>query len=147
MKIVFITVGKQNDLRLADSIMDYTSRISRYFQTEWKIILSSDMKKEAKIILKTIEKNDFLVALEEKGKELDTIELSQFLEKRMVVGNKKLIFVIGGAYGLDKSVLERSNFLWSLSKLTLPHQIVRLVLAESFYRAISVIKKEPYHHA
>jgi 23S rRNA (pseudouridine1915-N3)-methyltransferase len=146
MKIVFITVGKQNDSTLAEAILDYTKRIGRYFEAEWKIIPSSDIKKESETILKSITPGDFLVALDEKGKELGTVELSQFIEKRMIAGDKKLIFVIGGAYGLDGSVLSKANFKWSLSKLTFPHQIVRLILAETVYRSISVIKNEPYHH-
>ena len=84
--------------------------------------------------------------VDDKGKELNTIELSEFIEKRMIAGDKKVVFIIGGAYGIHKKLYERANFKWSLSKLTFPHQLARLILAESLYRAISVIKKEPYHH-
>ena len=77
---------------------------------------------------------------------MNTIELAQFIEKRMNASDKRIVFVIGGAYGFHENVYKRANFKWSLSKLTFPHQLVRLILAESLYRAISVIKKEPYHH-
>ncbi|MFH1454919.1 MAG: 23S rRNA (pseudouridine(1915)-N(3))-methyltransferase RlmH [bacterium] len=147
MKFILISVGKQNDFDIADAVMDYTKRIGRYFSVEWKLIPTSNEEKEAESILKTLDSSDFVVVLDDKGKELNTIELSQFIEKRMIAGDKKIVFVIGGAYGIHENVYKRANFKWSLSKLTFPHQLVRLVLAEALYRAISVIKKEPYHHA
>ena len=146
MKILFVTVGKSHNSELEASILDYTKRLGKYFKTDWKIIPSSDEKKEAEQILKGVEAGDYLIALDEKGKELDTLGLASQIEKRMLASDKRLIFVIGGSYGLDKVLLDKANYIWSLSKLTFPHQIVRLILAESVYRAISVIKNEPYHH-
>ncbi len=146
MKFIFISVGKKNDSDIKDAVADYTNRISRYFPVEWKLIPASDKEKEGESILKTLESGDFVVVLDDKGKELNTIELSEFIEKRMIVGDKRIIFIIGGAYGFSENVYKRANFKWSLSKLTFPHQLVRLILTESLYRAISVIKKEPYHH-
>ncbi|MFA5934405.1 MAG: 23S rRNA (pseudouridine(1915)-N(3))-methyltransferase RlmH [Candidatus Paceibacterota bacterium] len=146
MKILFITVGKQNDSSLSEAVTDYTKRINNYFKTEWKIIPSSDIKKESENILKGIESDDYLIVLDERGKELSTIELADFIEKRMIASDKRIVFVIGGAYGVDEEVLQRANFKWSLSKLVFPHQIVRLILSETIYRAITVIKNEPYHH-
>lgn len=146
MKILFITVGKQNDSSLSEAITDYTKRINNYFKTEWKIIPSSDIKKESENILKSIELGDYLVVLDERGKELSTIELADFIEKRMIASDKRIVFVIGGAYGVDEEILQKANFKWSLSKLVFPHQIVRLILSETIYRAITVIKNEPYHH-
>jgi 23S rRNA (pseudouridine1915-N3)-methyltransferase len=147
MKISFISIGKQNNKNLDFLIEDYTKRISKYFTIEWKVVPTSEKETESEKILKDITADDFLVALDEKGKELDTVELSKLIEKRMISGDKRVVFVIGGAYGLGDKVLKRANFVWSLSKLTFPHQIVRLILAESVYRAISIIKNEPYHHA
>lgn len=146
MKILFITIGKQNDSSLSDAILDYTKRINNYFKTEWKIIPSSDIKKESENILKSIESDDYLVVLDEKGKELSTIELADFIEKRMIASDKRIVFVIGGAYGVSEEVLQRANFKWALSKLVFSHQIVRLILSETVYRSITVIKNEPYHH-
>lgn len=146
MKFLFISVGKKNDSDIEVAVADYTKRISRYFTVEWKLISTSDKEKEGEAILKTLGDEDFVVILDDKGKELNTIELSEFIEKRMSASDKRIVFVIGGAYGFAGSVYERANFKWSLSKLTFPHQLVRLILAESLYRAISVIKKEPYHH-
>jgi 23S rRNA (pseudouridine1915-N3)-methyltransferase len=147
MKFIFISVGKKNDSDIEEAIADYSKRIGRYFPIEWKIMPTSDIENESVNILKTLSNGDFVVATDDKGKELNTIELSEFIEKRMSASDKRIIFIIGGAYGIGKSVLKRANFKWSLSKLTFPHQLVRLILAESIYRAISVIKKEPYHHA
>ena len=147
MKILIISVGKQNDANFNEAINDYSKRISRYFSVEWKLIPSSDKERESESILKVLNGGDFVVALDDKGKELNTIELSEFLEKRMVSSNKRVAFVIGGAYGIGEKVQEAANFKWSLSKLTFPHQLARLILVESIYRAISVTKNEPYHHA
>lgn len=147
MKFIFISIGKQSDQNIADAIADYSKRISRYFSIEWKLIPSSNKDKEAESILKSLDSGDFVVALDDKGKELGTMELSKFLEKRMSASDKRIVFVIGGSYGIAEKVQERANYKWSLSKLTFPHQLVRLILVESIYRAISVIKNEPYHHA
>jgi 23S rRNA (pseudouridine1915-N3)-methyltransferase len=147
MKFTFISVGKKNDSDIADAVADYTKRISRYFPVEWKLIPTSDKEKEGEAILKTLDGGDFVVALDDKGKEMTTEELAGFIEKRMNASDKRIVFIIGGAYGFSESVYKRVNFKWSLSKLTFPHQLVRLILSEALYRAISVIKKEPYHHA
>ncbi len=146
MKFAFISVGKENYKDVRDAVEDYTKRINRYMQTSWKIIPNSDINRETKLILKALEPHDFIVALDEHGKELHTKELAQFLEKRMIVGDRRIVFIIGGAYGLDDVILDKANFKWSLSKLTFPHQLVRLILAESIYRAFSVLKNEQYHH-
>lgn len=146
MKFVFLSVGKGNYLDTKEAVEDYTNRINRYMNVSWHIIPTSNMDKETKSILKFIEHGDFVIALDERGKELNTLELSQFIEKRMIAGDRRVVFVVGGAYGLDDAVIDRANFKWSLSKLTFPHQLVRLILAESVYRAFSVLKKEPYHH-
>jgi len=146
MRILFITVGKNHSDDLESAISEYTKRLEKYFRTEWKIIPSSDEKKEGEQILKTFDVGDFIIALDEKGKEVDTLGLADLIEKRMIASDKRLVFIIGGAYGLDKMVLDKANYIWALSKLTFPHQIARLILAESVYRAVSVIKNEPYHH-
>ncbi len=147
MKFTFISVGKKNDSDIEVAVADYTKRISRYFPIEWKLIPTSDKEKEGETILKNLDGGDFVVALDDKGKEMTTEELAGFIEKRMSASDKRIVFIIGGAYGFSENVYARANFKWSLSKLTFPHQLVRLILSEALYRAISVIKKEPYHHA
>ena len=153
MKIQFWSVGKTHDASLDAGIRDFTKRIGKYFPVEWMIIPQPKTpgpepgKKEAVVLLDLLKKEDFLVALDEKGNEFSSVGLSQFIQQRANDRTKNLIFLIGGAYGLDKTVLQRANFRWSLSALTFPHQLVRLILAEQVYRACSILRNEKYHHA
>jgi 23S rRNA (pseudouridine1915-N3)-methyltransferase len=103
-------------------------------------------KKEAGLILSQLNKDDYLVALDERGKQFSSEGLAQFIQVRANSSHKNLIFLIGGAYGLDSTVLTRADHRWSLSQLTLPHQLVRLLLAEQIYRACTILRNEKYHH-
>jgi 23S rRNA (pseudouridine1915-N3)-methyltransferase len=108
----------------------------------------ADLKqKEGSMILDWLEPDDYLIALDEKGKQMTSEELATFIQNRTNQSTKRLIFLIGGAYGLDEKVLLRANYTWSLSKLVFPHQLVRLILAEQIYRACTIIRNEKYHHA
>lgn len=157
MKIVLCCIGKEDDAALKAAIEGFFKRISHYFPVEWKIIHSPKMKpgwpekelklKEAALILQHIKKEDYLVALDEKGSMLSSTQLASWMQTRANESVKQLVFLIGGAYGLDESVLRRANFVWSLSVLTFPHQLVRLILSEQIYRACTIIKNEKYHHA
>lgn len=102
--------------------------------------------KEADLILSNVMPGDFLVVLDENGKELTSVGFASELEKRASAGAKNVIFVIGGAYGFDKRVYDRANATISLSRMTFSHQMVRLILLEQIYRAFTIIKGEPYHH-
>ena len=156
MKIEFWSIGKQHDAGIKAAIDEYSKRISKYCQLQWQVIpvpknaamlSENDLKRlEGKMILDWLDKDTTLIALDEYGKELDSIELSRFITKKSNMGCKKLVFLIGGAFGLDEAVLQRADFKWSLSKLTFPHQLVRLLLAEQIYRAFTIIKNEKYHH-
>lgn len=156
MKIEFWSIGKQHDPAIKEAIEEYTKRITKYNPAKWEIIpvpknastLSEiDLKRaEGKVILDKLDKDDILVALDEYGKEMSSINLSDFIIKQGNLGIKKLIFLIGGAFGLDDSALKRANHTWSLSPLTFPHQLVRLILSEQIYRAYTIIKNEKYHH-
>ncbi len=165
MKISFRAIGKNNESYISSGVEEFTNRISKYFKVDWNIIpvpknaaMLSEMdlkKKEAEIILASLSKparlshsggDDYLVALDERGKQLSSEGLADFIQARANQSVKNLVFIIGGAYGLDESVLKRANFKWSLSQLTFPHQIVRLILAEQLYRACSILKNEKYHH-
>ena len=111
------------------------------------MLSEADLKRlEGKMVVEWLDKDDVLVALDERGKEFDSIGLATFLSKKGMEGAKKIVFLIGGAFGLDEAVLKRSNHTWSLSPLTFPHQLVRLILAEQVYRAFTIIKNEKYHH-
>jgi 23S rRNA (pseudouridine1915-N3)-methyltransferase len=157
MKIVLCSLGKEDDPFLRNSIQDFSKRISYYYPVEWKIIRPLQNKtglpekvlkaKEAAFVLESIKKDDFLVALDEKGNMLSSAKLASWIQARANESIKQLVFLIGGAYGLDESVIKRANFVWSLSPLTFPHQLVRLILVEQVYRACTIIRNEKYHHA
>lgn len=157
MKIVFCSVGKADDANMKHGIDDFTQRVSRYFQCEWKIIpapknaasiTEKELKaREGELILSYLRKEDYLIALDERGKMLSSPQLAATIQSRANESVKQLVFLIGGAYGIDESVLKRANFTWSLSQLTFPHQLVRLILAEQVYRACTILRNEKYHHA
>ncbi|MBP9104246.1 MAG: 23S rRNA (pseudouridine(1915)-N(3))-methyltransferase RlmH [Chitinophagaceae bacterium] len=156
MKISFWSVGKNNEIYVKEGVEDFTRRISRYFKAEWNIIpmpknsgILPEMelkKKEGEAIMQLLTKDDYLVALEERGKQLSSEGLAEFIQARANESTKKIIFLIGGAYGIDEQVLKRADFKWSLSQLVFPHQLVRLILSEQVYRACTILKNEKYHH-
>lgn len=156
MKIQLWSIGKPHDKELKAAIDQFTQRCNNYFSVEWNIIATpknagtlseSDLKKkEGEIILQLMEKNDYLVVLDERGKQLTSEGLSEFINTRANESTRRVIFLIGGAFGLHESVLKAAQLKWSLSDLTLPHQLVRLVLAEQLYRAFSILRNEKYHH-
>ena len=156
MKISLWSIGKSNDPYVKDGIADFTKRISKYFPVEWTIIpvpknagMMSEMdlkKKEGEIVLQWLKQDDYLVALDEHGKQLSSEGLSEFLQERASASTKNIVFVIGGAFGLDEAILKKAKLKWSLSQLTFPHQLVRLILAEQVYRACTILKNEKYHH-
>ena len=98
------------------------------------------------MVLQQLQKEDFLVLLDKRGKNISTPVLAVILQQRANESRKQLVFLIGGAYGVDAAVQQRADFTWSLSRLVFPHQIVRLVLAEQVYRACTIIRNEKYHH-
>jgi 23S rRNA (pseudouridine1915-N3)-methyltransferase len=156
MKIQFWAVGKNHESYVKQGIEDFTKRISKYYPVEWTLIpvpknagMMSEMdlkKKEGEMILDWLKKDDYMIALDERGKEMSSAKLSEFVQGRANESIKTLVFVIGGAFGLDEAVLKKANYTWSLSQLTFPHQLVRLILAEQLYRACTIIRNEKYHH-
>jgi 23S rRNA (pseudouridine1915-N3)-methyltransferase len=156
MKIVLWSIGKANEPYVKEGIAEFTKRISKYFPVEWTIIpvpknagMLSEMdlkKKEGEIILQWLKQDDFLIALDERGRSITSEELANFIQQRATESTKNVVFLIGGAFGLDQQVLKRANFKWSLSSLTFPHQLVRLILAEQVYRACTILRNEKYHH-
>jgi len=156
MKISFWSVGKNNESYIKEGVEEFTRRIARYYKVEWNIIavpknagLMSETelkKKEGEIILSGIRKDDYLVALDERGKQLSSEGLAVFIQTRANESTKQLIFLIGGAFGIDEVVIKRADYTWSLSQLVFPHQLVRIILAEQIYRACTINKNEKYHH-
>ena len=157
MKFQFINIGKPHDDNLKKAIEDFTKRITNYYKVEWLIIpplkkaasLSTNNLKdlESQTLLSKINKDDFLMLLDETGKQLTSVELANFISKQTITNNRSIIFLIGGAYGVSNEIKQRANFTWSLSKLVFPHMIVRLVLAEQVYRACTILRNEKYHHS
>jgi 23S rRNA (pseudouridine1915-N3)-methyltransferase len=157
MKIQLWSVGKPHEAYIKSGVEDFTSRLNNYFSTKWELIptpknsamLSQmDLKKqEAQTIIEWLEKDDYFVLLDERGKELSSPQLAEFVQRRANESTRKLIFLIGGIYGVDEMIFKRANYTWSLSKLIFPHMLVRLILAEQLYRACTIIKNEKYHHS
>jgi 23S rRNA (pseudouridine1915-N3)-methyltransferase len=103
-------------------------------------------KAEGVMILGMLQKDDHLIVLDERGKMLDSLQLAAMIRQYANESARNLVFLIGGAYGIDAAVMQRAQFKWSLSALTFPHQLVRLILAEQLYRACTIIRNEKYHH-
>ena len=158
MKITILTVGKIKEKYLRDAIAEYSKRLSRYAKLE--IIEVADEKtpdsasetvetniknKEAERLLKYIRDDAYLITLEIKGKQLTSEELAQKIDTLGVQGTSHIIFVIGGSLGLGEEVLKRSNYALSFSKMTFPHQLMRVILLEQIYRGFRIIHHEPYH--
>lgn len=156
MKIAIVQVGKTNEKHVSEGIDIYSSRIRKY--SDFEIITVPDLKntrnmpgleqkaKEGNKILQSVGSDDYVVLLDERGKELRTIEFSEWLEKKITGSVKRIVFIIGGAWGFSEEVYSRADFRLSLSKMTFPHQLVRLLFTEQLYRAFTIIKREPYHH-
>lgn len=155
MRISFWSVGKPHEPYVKDGIGDFTGRVSRYFPCEWKLLSPAKypgtpeetMKQEAETILGALGAADYLVLLDERGKQWSSEQLAAFIQTRANDSCRHLVFLIGGAYGVDASVRARSQVIWSLSSLVFPHQLVRLILSEQIYRACSILRNEKYHHS
>lgn len=157
MKIQFWSIGKKHEPYVQIGVEEFTGRIGNYYPVQWTVIptpknagMLSEMdlkKREGETILEWLQKDDYLVALDERGRSLSSEKLAQFIETRIQERVKNIVFLIGGAYGIDEAVLKRANFQWSLSALTFPHQLVRLILAEQVYRACTILRNEKYHHS
>jgi 23S rRNA (pseudouridine1915-N3)-methyltransferase len=157
MKLQFWSVGKAHEAYVKEGVELFTKRISHYHSVEWHIIpvpkntamLSEPdlKKKEGETILGFLQKEDYLVLLDERGKQMKSEELANFIQQVANNSTKKMVFLIGGAFGVSDDVAKRANYKWSLSPLVFPHQLVRLILAEQVYRACTINKNEKYHHS
>ncbi len=147
MKLLILSAGKKHEAMYAEAIEEFSKRLSHYVPVEWRFVAPSDAKTEGEGFEKAFTTGDFIVLLDERGKELSSTELAGFLEKRQIAGDKRVVVIIGGAYGVSEAVKARAYFTLSLGKLIYPHQLVRLIIAEQLYRAFTIIKGEKYHHA
>lgn len=156
MKITLIVVGKTDKKYILEGIAEYEKRLSHYCKVEVKIIpdvknsksmsASVQMQKEGEQILGAIRFPSEVILLDERGAEYTSVELARFIEKKTVAGQRELTFVIGGPYGFSPEVKSSALAMLSLSRLTFSHQLVRLIFMEQLYRAMTIIKGEPYHH-
>lgn len=156
MQIKLIAIGKTDQIELDRLISIYQNRLSHYVRFSFEIIpdlknsknLSEKLQKEAegKLILSKILPTDRLILLDENGKEMDSVGFSNFLQKQMNSGLKRLVLVIGGPYGFSPDVYQKATGKLALSKLTFSHQMVRLFIIEQLYRGFTILKNEPYHH-
>lgn len=156
MKIILLQVGKTNEGFVREGFQNYEKRLKNYITFEVITIpelknsatLSFDQQKtaEGKLILESVPQSAYVVLLDELGKEFNSVEFAGFIQKQLLRSIKCLIFVIGGPYGFSDMVYKRADEKIALSKMTFSHQIVRLVFAEQIYRAMTILKNEPYHH-
>ena len=156
METVFLVVGKTTDRQLAALIDEYEARSRRYapFQTEViaelknaKALSPAEQKaREGQLIAARLREGDCVVLLDEHGRELRSVELAAWLGRKMQASIRRLVFVTGGPYGFSPEVYSRANELLSLSRLTFSHQMVRLLFVEQFYRAMTILRGDPYHH-
>lgn len=155
MKVTLLVVGKTTDLHIDALIQGYQKRLTHYLPFALQVIpelkntkaLSPEQQKQAEgdLILKAVTANTDLILLDEHGKEFRSVEFADYLQKRMSSG-RDVVFVVGGPYGFADTVYQRANGKISLSKMTFSHQMVRLFFVEQSYRAMTILRGEPYHH-
>lgn len=158
MRITIVTVGKIKEKYLRDAISEYTKRLSKYCKLEIievadektpdnasEVVEESIRQKEGERILKNIKDDAYVITLEINGKMLDSVELAEKINTLGIQGKSHICFVIGGSIGLGKEVLKRSNYALSFSKMTFPHQLMRVILLEQIYRSYRINANEPYH--
>jgi 23S rRNA (pseudouridine1915-N3)-methyltransferase len=156
MQIKLLAIGKTDHKAIQNLIDDYSSRLGHYIRFELEIIpdlkqsksLSESLQKEkeGELILKKLSSSDELILLDERGKTYSSLEFSDYLQKKMNSSIKQLVFVIGGPYGFSEAVYARANGKISLSKMTFSHQMIRPFVVEQLYRAMTILRNEPYHH-
>jgi 23S rRNA (pseudouridine1915-N3)-methyltransferase len=156
MKIILLTVGKTTNTHLIKLQEEYQNRLKFYIPFESIVIpelkntkslsVTEQLEKEADLILKQFETNDEIILLDEKGKQFTSVGFSDFISKKMLASHKRMIFVVGGPYGFSERIYQRARGMVSLSSMTFSHQMIRLIFVEQLYRAMTILKGEPYHH-
>lgn len=156
MEIVLLTVGKTTTPYILTGLDEYIRRLRHYVGYSIETIpdirstrtLTHRIQKEleGKQIIDRLMASDFVVLLDERGREMKSTEFSVYLQKQMLSGRKRLVFVVGGPYGFSEDVYDRSDSMISLSRMTFSHEMVRLFFTEQVYRAMTILRGEPYHH-
>jgi len=156
MKITLLTVGKTTNANLLTLQDEYQNRLKFYIPFEMVVIpelkntknlsIAEQQEKEADLILKQLDTSDEVVLLDDKGKQFTSMGFSEYISKKMLASHKRMVFVVGGPYGFSERVYNRANGKVSLSAMTFSHQMIRLIFIEQLYRAMTILKGEPYHH-
>jgi 23S rRNA (pseudouridine1915-N3)-methyltransferase len=156
MKIQLVVVGKTAMDFVEQGLTEFCGRLKHYLPFEMRVIpevkqtknlsFEQQKEKEGELILKSIQAGDYVVLLDEHGRELTSLHFAEYLEKKMHTVPKCLVFIIGGPYGFSQKVYDAAQEKLSLSKMTFPHQLIRLIFAEQLYRAMTILHNEPYHH-
>ena len=156
MKVEFWVIGKTSESYLNKGIDIYSKRLNHYLKFEMLVIpdvknpknLNSEQlkSKEGELILKKLKNEDYLILLDEKGKEFTSVQFSKKLEKFQISGKKRVVFLVGGAFGFSPEIYQRANEKFSLSQMTFSHQMIRLFFLEQLYRAMTILRGEPYHN-
>jgi 23S rRNA (pseudouridine1915-N3)-methyltransferase len=156
MNITLLMIGNTSEAFVLDGYQVFMKRLKHYVKVKEVIIpdikdrkhLNSEQikEKEATLILEKLTAANYTVLLDERGKEFNSVEFSGFLQKMMNAGTRDLFFIIGGAYGVAESVKQKADLTISLSRMTFTHQVIRLLFAEQLYRAMTILKNEPYHN-
>jgi len=156
MKIKLLVIGKTDDKSLQNLMQLYEKRIKGFVGFDFDIILdikntkklseNQQKQKEGELLLAKLNTSDYVVLLDEKGKEFTSVKFAGFLQKQMNSGVKQLVFIIGGPYGFSQAVYQRANQKIALSQMTFSHQMVRLIFLEQLYRGYAIINHHPYHH-
>ena len=151
-----MAIGKTRSRLLADGVDEYTARINRYLPFETLFLpdvrttrtMTEAMQKEleGQMMLERLQPSDYVMLLDERGTEMTSREFAGFMDRMMSIVPKRLLFIVGGPYGFSKSVYDRADGLLSLSKMTFSHEMIRLFFTEQLYRAMTILRGEPYHH-
>lgn len=152
MSVRTLAIGKKHESWVTDGISRYEKRLRKPFDVTWQLLPHSAREgdaaraEESERIIAKLDRGTFVVLLDERGRNVDSPALARTLQGAFDAG-RPVAVVIGGAYGVDERVRDRADFVWSLSKLVFPHQLVRLILAEQLYRAQEIVGNRPYHHS
>ena len=156
MKVCLLVIGKTDAEFVRAGIAEYEKRLKYYMPDEMKVIPDvrntknmsevQQKEREGELIRGQLEASDFVVLLDERGNEYTSKAFAEFLAQKMLTSIKRMVFVIGGPYGFAEEVYNRANMQISLSKMTFSHQMVRMIFTEQLYRAMTILKGEPYHH-
>jgi len=156
MKITLLAVGKTDARYFIEAINEYQKRLEHYIPFDIQVIpdlkntksltVDQQKEKEGDLILKSLQAGDYLVLLDDKGKEYTSMQFASYIEKKIHTVAKRLVFLIGGPYGFSQAVYEKANEKLTLSRMTFSHQMVRLIFVEQLYRAMTILNNEPYHH-